>query len=88
MFDNKGNKFLEKNYEGYGVFGNKDYYELLDQMNGGTGDRSRGINLAFGKEPDYSGEVLHPALVVNPNFNVLALLSTPPSVANCGLLGL
>ena len=69
MFDNKGNKFLEKNYEGYGVFGNKDYYELLDQMNGGTGDRSRGINLAFDKEPDYSGEVLHPALVVNPNFN-------------------
>ena len=38
-------------------------------MNGGTGDRSRGINLAFDKEPDYSGEVLHPALVVNPNFN-------------------
>ena len=69
MFDNKGNKFLEKNYEGYGVFGDKDYYELLDQMNGGTGDRSRGINLAFDKEPDYSGEVLHPALVVNPNFN-------------------
>jgi hypothetical protein len=69
MFDNKGNKFLEKNYEGYGVFGDKDYYELLDQMNGGTGNRSRGINLAFDKEPDYSGEVLHPALVVNPNFN-------------------
>ena len=69
MFDNKGNKFLEKNYEGYGVFGDKDYYELLDQMNGGTGDRSRGINLAFDKEPDYSGEVLYPALVVNPNFN-------------------
>jgi hypothetical protein len=38
-------------------------------MNGGTGDRSRGINLAFDKEPDYSGEVLYPALVVNPNFN-------------------
>ena len=69
MFDNKGNKFLEKNYEGYGVFGDKDYYELLDQMNGGTGDRSRGINLAFDKEPTESGEVLHPALVVNPNFN-------------------
>ena len=31
MHDNKGNKWLEKNYEGYGVFGGKDYYELLDQ---------------------------------------------------------
>ena len=69
MFDNKGMKWLEKNYEGYGVFGNKDYYELLDQMNGGTGDRSRGINLAFDKEPTESGKVLYPALVVNPNFN-------------------
>jgi len=69
MFDNKGMKWLEKNYEGYGVFGNKDYYELLDQMNGGTGDRSRGINLAFDKESTESGEVLYPALVVNPNFN-------------------
>ena len=46
MHDNDGNKWLEKNYEGYGEFGGKDYYELLDQMNGGTGDRSEGIRKA------------------------------------------
>ena len=34
MIDNKGNKWVEQSYEGYGVFGNKDYYELLAEMNG------------------------------------------------------
>ena len=34
MHDNKGNVWKEDNYEGYGEFGGKDYYELLDQMNG------------------------------------------------------
>ncbi len=47
MLDNKGNIFSEKNYEGYGVFGGKDFYSLLDEMNGGAGDRSKGIDLAF-----------------------------------------
>ena len=34
MFDDKGNKFEEKGYDGYGEFGGKDYYELLAEMNG------------------------------------------------------
>jgi hypothetical protein len=68
MFDNKGNKWYEPNYEGYGEFGGKDYYELLDQMNGGSGDRSRGINLAFNKIKTDS-EVLYPALVTRSNFD-------------------
>jgi hypothetical protein len=68
MFDNKGNKWYEPNYEGYGEFGGKDYYELLDQMNGGSGDRSRGINLAFDKIKTDS-EVLYPALVTRYNFD-------------------
>ena len=38
MFDDKGNRFLERGYEGYGVFGGKDYYELLAEMNGITKD--------------------------------------------------
>jgi len=68
MFDNKGNKWYEPNYKGYGEFGGKDYYELLDQMNGGSGDRSRGINLAFDKiETD--GEILYPALVTKSNYD-------------------
>jgi hypothetical protein len=65
MHDNKGNKWLEKNYDGYGEFGGKDYYELLDQMNGGDGDRSRGIDLAFDKEAVATGKILFPALTVS-----------------------
>ena len=68
MFDDKGKYWFERDYEGYGVFGGKDYYELLDQMNGGKGDRSKGIDLAFDKSKE--GETLFPALVVGPsNFN-------------------
>ncbi len=33
MTDNKGNKFIENSYDGYGVFGGKDYYVLLAEMN-------------------------------------------------------
>ena len=46
MLDDKGNKYLETQYEGYGEFGGKDYYELLDEMNGGDGDRDKGLLLA------------------------------------------
>jgi hypothetical protein len=67
MIDNKGNVYYEDKYEGYGKFGGKDYYELLDQMNGGKGDRSRGIGLAFEKI-DTESPVLFPALVTDPKF--------------------
>lgn len=54
MMDNKGNVWTENNYDGYGVFGGKDYYELLAEMNGITDKdtdrlRSAGISLAFSK---------------------------------------
>jgi hypothetical protein len=39
MIDNKGNVFTENEYEGYGVFGGKDYYELLAEMNGFVSER-------------------------------------------------
>jgi len=64
MIDNAGNVFIEDNYEGYGRFGGKDYYELLAEMNGfesdKTGDeytdeaRGFGISLAFSKD-NHSG---------------------------------
>ena len=57
MLDNKGNVWTEDNYEGYGRFGGKDFYELLAEMNGFTSDktgdeytdeaRGEGIALAF-----------------------------------------
>jgi hypothetical protein len=33
MWDNKGNSWKEPSYEGYGMFGGKDYYILLAEMN-------------------------------------------------------
>jgi len=57
MLDNKGNVWTEDDYEGYGRFGGKDYYELLAEMNGFTSDktgevytdeaRGFGIDIAF-----------------------------------------
>jgi len=55
MHDNQGNSWEEVEYEGYGVFGGKDFYELLAEMNGleGSADqkRSAGIDLAFSDKP-------------------------------------
>jgi hypothetical protein len=36
MFDNEGNRYEEKDYEGYGEFGGMDYYTLVAKMNGYT----------------------------------------------------
>ena len=60
MTDDKGNHWVEECYEGYGVFGGKDFYELLAEMNGHTleefgGDaeklRLKGIEMAFDGDP-------------------------------------
>lgn len=50
MTDNKGNRWHEPQYDGYGEFGGKDFYELLAEMNGKKG-RDEGISLFFGNEP-------------------------------------
>lgn len=34
MLDDKGNRWEENSYEGYGVFGGKDYFDLVAEMNG------------------------------------------------------
>ena len=64
MLDDKGNVWKEENYEGYGEFGGKDYYELLSEMNGGTGDRGEGISMAFdGDGTGRNPSIKHPNLV-------------------------
>jgi len=50
MTDNKGNRWHEHNYEGYGDFGGKDFYELVAEMNGEKG-RDAGIKISFSKKP-------------------------------------
>jgi len=78
MLDDKGNKWYEQNYDGYGVFGGKDYYELLAEMNGFvsvesadnyTEDmRMKGIELAFHGHPNGDNpEVKFPNLVEMAN---------------------
>lgn len=79
MYDNKGNSWYEKRYEGYGEFGGMDYYELLARMNGyseedlkkGQEMRGIGIDLAFNKlkTKDKGRKVLFPALVADGKYN-------------------
>jgi hypothetical protein len=67
--------YTERNYyEGYGVFGSKDYYEFMAQMNGKHladfgGDRDKlrqaGIKMAFDGDPyGYSKKWKHPTLTL------------------------
>lgn len=79
MYDNEGNSWYEKRYEGYGEFGGMDYYELLAKMNGyseedlkkGQEMRGIGIDLAFKKlkTKDKGKKVLFPALVSDGKYN-------------------
>ena len=46
MHDNNGNVWTESEYDGYGVFGGMDFYELLAKMNGKE-TREEGISIAF-----------------------------------------
>ena len=79
MYDNEGNSWYEKRYEGYGEFGGMDYYELLAKMNGyseedlkkGQEMRNLGIDLAFKKlkTKDKGKKVLFPALVADGKYN-------------------
>lgn len=47
MVDGSQRIYTEFNYDGYGLFGDKDYYELLAEINLGISDRSTGIDLRF-----------------------------------------
>jgi len=66
MTDNKGNQWVEDNYEGYGIFGGKDYHELLDEMNGGSGDRLIGIARMYDKK--YKNQIF-PSLSENGDYH-------------------
>jgi len=59
MWNNKGNYWKETSYEGYGMFGGKDYYVLLAEMNRVydediTDERKRedGIQIEFSSNHD------------------------------------
>lgn len=89
MIDNKGNRFLETKYDGYGVFGGKDYYILLAEMNGINGlDEEDMRNNAISKVYQYSQndenpELIYPNLVEYPD----NWTYTPNSPENCEFQG-
>lgn len=67
MVDNKGNQYHEPSYSGYGIFGGKDYYILMAEMNGLYDEsdqrmRSLAIDLYYNPKPD----TLFPNLYAKP----------------------
>ena len=65
MITPDGRTFTERNYEGYGEFGGKDFYELLAELNGLGSDRSAGIDLSFkdNSSGDDTPGVIYPKFV-------------------------
>jgi hypothetical protein len=57
LHDNKGNVWEELDYEGYGVFGGKDFFQLVAEMNNlkvsgdVNHDRELGIDLWYSNDP-------------------------------------
>ena len=73
MIDNAGNQYREDNYEGYGEFGGKDFYQLVAEMNmvdPALHTRDVGINLEFNIDKVVGDRkhpyVIWPTLVDNP----------------------
>ena len=56
MITRDGYQFTEDSYSGYGEFDGMCYYKLVDLINGGEGDRGRGLELAFGTTIITNGE--------------------------------
>lgn len=72
MIDNNNNKWIETSYEGYGVFGGKDFYELVAEMNGKK-TREEGIVIAFSGK-----QYLSPNLIELINNNVWTWVNKKP----------
>ena len=68
MIDNKGNRWEEKDYEGYGVFGGKEYFVLLAEMNVCDPNKLSEDDLfAIGMCMERRDGILHPNFVENPD---------------------
>lgn len=90
MLDNKGNRYYEPCYGGYGIFGGKDFFVLVAEMNVGKDElarmtpdkiRSIGIKLAFSSD---DRAVLFPNLVVDPDKHVYNPHKRPRDCPNQG----
>jgi hypothetical protein len=85
-----GRVFTEPNYEGYGEFGGKDFYDLLCELNGLPEDRGAGIDLVFKGNPngDNTPGVIYPKFVREYlNNNVVAQYNSLPNPESCEAQG-
>ena len=85
MITPDGRTFTERNYEGYGEFGGKDFYELLAELNGLGSDRSAGIDLSFKDNPsgDDTPGVIYPKLVEELSWDVEGQYANLPNPRSC-----
>jgi hypothetical protein len=86
MITPDGRTFTERNYEGYGEFGGKDFYELLAELNGLGSDRSAGIDLSFkdNSSGDDTPGVIYPKLVEELSWDVEGQYANLPNPTSCG----
>jgi len=89
MITPDGRVFTEPDYEGYGVFGGKDYFELLAELNGLGSDRSAGIDLIFKDNPsgDNTPGVIYPKLVEILEDDVVEQYEDLPNPESCEAQG-
>ena len=84
-----GRVFTEEDYEGYGEFGGKDFYDLLCELNGLPADRSAGIDLCFKNNPngDDTPGVIYPKFVEELEADVVAQYNSLPNPESCEAQG-
>ena len=84
-----GRVFTEENYEGYGEFGGKDFYDLLCELNGLSEDRSAGIDLCFKDNPsgDDTPGVIYPKFVRDLEDDVVSQYKRLPNPESCEAQG-
>ena len=81
MLDDKGNAWEEKEYEGYGEFGGKDFFSLVAEMNtdGANSDRGDGIDMYYSEGGERNFDIKCPRLVRDKD----ASFESVPAPANC-----
>jgi hypothetical protein len=84
-----GRAYYEPDYEGYGQFGGKDFYELLAEINGFGSDRQVGIDLAFRENPngDDTPGVKYPKFVEELEKDHIAQYNSLPNPESCEAQG-
>lgn len=85
MITPDGRVYTEKDYEGYGEFGGKDFYELLAELNGAGSSRSAGIDIAFrgNNGGDDTPGVIYPKFVEDLKKDVVAQYNSLPNPESC-----